>query len=536
MVVKTFLKSLFFSISILILSNCARTGRPEGGPKDEDAPLFVTSNPPYKTINFNKKEIKLSFDEYIKLNNLNKQLIVSPPLKIPLVITPQGAASKTLKLKILDTLRENTTYIFNFGNAIQDNNEGNELENFKYIFSTGNYIDSLTIKGKIKDAYLGTPTKNANILLYKIDSTYNDSIVFRKKPNYVTTTKDSINFKFSNLKKGKYVMISLVETSNDYLFNPKTDKIGFYRDTLILPQDSVIKTPLVYFKEEPKYKFIRAKEVTKGKIVFGYQGPLANFNVELLSKTPEKFKSISKFETNKDTLNYWFTPFKTDSLSFIVSNATFLDTVTVKLRKKKIDSLEISTSLRDVLHLRDTFALKFNNPIVKLDPSKLSLKVQDSVSIPFKTAVSKTKNSIAFIFDKKPMQNYKLSLLPDALFDIYDCKNDSVQYNFKTKEIEDYGKITLEVVNKNSKNLIIELSEKNKVIQREFISTSKVFIFDFLNPSKYTIRAIVDSNNNKKWDTGNYLEKRTPETIIYFKKDLELRANYYLNEKFIVKN
>lgn len=532
--VKVFYNYFFVCISILLLTNCARTGSPSGGPKDEDAPLFVTSTPPYGSTNFNKKEIKLSFNEFITLKDVSKQLIVSPPLKIPLSITPQGSATKSLKLKILDTLKENTTYILNFGNAVQDNNEGNKIEDFKYIFSTGNYIDSLTLKGTVKDAYYGTSTKNANILLYKIDSTFNDSIIFKKKPNYVTTTKDSINFKFTNLKKGKYLMISLVEKSNDYLFNPRTDKIGIYKDTIILPQDSIIKKPLAFFKELPEYKFIRAKEVSKGKIVFGYQGSLDNFNVKLLSKTPKDYLAISKFEPNKDTLNYWFKNIETDSLNFIVSNDIFLDTVTVKLRKKKIDSLTLSASTRDILHLKDTFFVNTNNPILNIDKSKLSLKINDSIPLNFETAISKTKNSIAFIFQQKPMQNYKLSMFPEALEDIFECKNDTINYNFKTLEIEDYGKITLDIVNKTSENLIIELLEKDKIIERKFIIDSKNLIFDFLKPSKYSIRAVIDSNKNKKWDTGNYLEKRLPEQIIYFKKDLELRANYYLNEKFTV--
>jgi hypothetical protein len=257
--VKHFFKFLFFSTLLLVISNCARTGRPEGGPKDEDAPLFVTSNPPYETVNFNKKEIKLEFNEFVKLKDLNKQLIVSPPLKNPALITPQGTASKVLKIEILDTLKENTTYIFNFGNAIEDNNESNKLEAFKYVFSTGNYIDSLINSGNIKDAYLDETAKNINVLLYKIDSSFTDSIIFKKKPNYVSNTLDSTNFNFTNLRKGKYLLVALKEDSNDYIFNPKSDKIGFYSDTISLPKDSILENPIVIFKELQPYKFRRGK-------------------------------------------------------------------------------------------------------------------------------------------------------------------------------------------------------------------------------------------------------------------------------------
>jgi uncharacterized protein (DUF2141 family) len=521
-----------------VLFNCARTGRPEGGPKDKDAPLFVTSNPPYETLNFNKKEIKLEFNEFIKLKDLNKQLIVSPPLKNPALITPQGSASKVLKIKILDTLKENTTYIFNFGNAIEDNNESNKLEAFKYIFSTGNYIDSLLTSGNVKDAYLAKTPKNINILLYKIDSSFTDSIIFKKKPNYVSNTLDSTNFNFTNLRKGKYLLVALKETSNDYIFNPKTDKIGFYSDTITLPKDSIIEKPIVLFNEIQPYKFRRGKEVSKGKLIFGYNGELKDFKVKIQSKVPKDFKSISKFEIDKDTLNYWYTPFETDSLNFIVSNANFIDTITVKLRKKKIDSLTINATINNTFHFRDTLFFKTNNPIVKIDASKIAITNKDTITVPFSSFLDKKESKIGVLFDKKQQQNYTVTISPDAFKDIFEQKNDSLKYSFKTKELEDYGRITINIINQKSDHLIIELLEgkdKNKLVERRFISKSETLIFDLLQPNTYYIKAIIDSNKNNKWDTGNYLLKQQPEKIIYFKTDLEVRANYFLNEIFTLK-
>jgi hypothetical protein len=137
--VKIVYRFLFLSVLLIFITNCARTGRPEGGPKDEKAPLFVTSIPPYETVKFNKKEIKINFNEYIVLKDLNSQLVVSPPMKNPPLISPQGSPSEYIKIEILDTLQPNTTYIFNFGNAVQDNNEGNKLENFKYVRFVKNF-------------------------------------------------------------------------------------------------------------------------------------------------------------------------------------------------------------------------------------------------------------------------------------------------------------------------------------------------------------------------------------------------------------
>ncbi|MFT6869903.1 Ig-like domain-containing protein [Polaribacter sp.] len=536
---KTFYRFFFFLIILIFISNCARTGRPEGGPKDEDAPLFVTANPPYESINFKKKEIKLNFDEFVKLKDLNKQLVISPPMQYPPLISPQGSASKQLKIEIIDTLQLNTTYIFNFGNAVEDNNENNKLENFKYVFSTGNYIDSLTISGDIRDAKLLETPRSNNVLLYRIDSSFNDSIIYNKKPDYITTSLDTTIFRFTNLRKGNYLMIALKESVNDYIFDPKNDKIGFVSDTIQLPRDSILNTPIILFKEDQPYQFKRGKEITKGKIEFGFEGDAKNMKINMLSEVPPDFKSVSKFEIDKDTLNYWFTPFEADSLNFTIENNQFIDTFTVRLRKNKIDSLVMSATVKGVFHFRDTFYLTSNTPIIKIDTSKISLFDKDTIAVNYKTLLSKKENKIGFIFAKKPEEKYSLKFLPSSFTDIYDIKNDTLTYRVSTKTIDDYGRITINVNNVNSKNLIVELiSGKNQdqLIERQFISTSKKLVFDLLEPKKYTIRAIIDENKNNKWDTGSYLKRQLAEKIIYNEaiNNYDLRANFYLEEIFTI--
>jgi len=533
--VKFTVKLLF--LLIFVVSSCARKGRPEGGPKDKDAPILVTAEPPYETTHFSKDKIKIYFNEYIVLKKLNKQLVVSPPMKNPPIITPQGTPSKYITIKILDTLQENTTYIFNFGNAVQDNNEGNKIESFKYVFSTGNYIDSLMSKGKIKDALLRKPDKNINVLLYRIDSSFTDSIIYKKKPNYVANTLDSTVYQFSNVKAGKYFLIALKEDANDYLFNPKTEKIGFLSTPITLPKDSIIKTPIVLFKEELPYQFKRGKEVAKGKIIFSFDGKIDDLKIKPLSDVPNTFKSAYRKEQDKDTINYWFTPFKADSLNFIVSTKTQIDTVTVKLRKKKIDSLIFNPSTGGVLHLKDTFFITTNNPILQpIDTSKITLIDKDTLVVKGTSFLLKNPNKLALLFDKKQNQSYQLTILPKAISDIYSQQNDTLQYRFKTKKIEDYGKLILTIENPESKHLIVELlTERKKMVAKKFLSTTKTITFDKLKPKKYIIRVIIDTNNNKKWDTGNYLKKIQPETIIYYPEELKIRANWDVNETFTIK-
>lgn len=524
-----------FLFSILVLTNCARKGRPTGGPKDEKAPIMVTAKPPYESLRFNKKNIRIYFDEYIVLKNISKQLIISPPMKYQPIITPQGTPSKYINIKILDTLTPNTTYTFNFGNAIQDNNENNKLESFKYVFSTGNYIDSLQLSGTIKDAYNQKTANNINVLLYKLNETYNDSIVYKKKPDYIANTLDSTQFQFTNIQKGKYVVIALKEKNSNYLFNSKSDKIGFYDTIVELPKDSVLKNVIRIFKEKQPFTFKRGKEITKGKIVFSYKGEKENMKVQLLSKVPSDFNAFSQFEKDKDTLNYWFTPIKADSLNFIVSNTNFIDTTTVRLRKKKIDSLSVTASVNGILNLKDTLFLLTNNPVTNMDTSKFSLLNKDSVAVQYQLKKEEI-NKIAVLFEKKPEMSYQLNVLPKGITDIYNVKNDSLQYAFSTKGIEDYGNIVITVKNEGKNHpLRIELLAEDTVIAHTHITTPQKVYFDMLKPQAYTIRAIVDANNNKVWDTGSFLTKTQPEKVVYFPKTIELRANWDVNETFVIK-
>ena len=522
---------LLFAFLILFFSQCAKKGRPSGGPKDEDAPLFVTADPPYESINFDKNEINIYFNEYIKLKDLNKQLIVSPPLNPsnPSLISPQGSPSKFINIKILDTLKENSTYIFDFGNSVQDNNESNTLERFKYVFSTGTYIDSLTLEGSVKNSFKSEDLKNIKLLLYRLDSSYSDSAVYKRKPDYVTSSLDTSNYKFSNLRKGNYLLVALNDERSDYLFNPKADEIGFLKDTISLPRDSILKDIISIFKEELPYKFKRGKEISKGQLILGYEGKATKINIETLSAVPDNFQTLTFPEKDKDTINLWHTPIERDSLIFKVNNNGISDTIVIKLRKKEIDSLKVSRQTIGVLDYKDTLFLSTNNPIIKIDTTKINFIDTDTINILYTPYISKKENKIGFIFQKKFKKTYKLNVYPNALTDIFNTSNDTIISQFKTRSLEDYGEITLDVKNTKMTPIIIQLTDLNdKTIAQETTSVSKNISFKYLNPNRYKIRIIYDTNNNGKWDTGNYLAKKQPELVEYLPEIQEVRANWQL--------
>ena len=525
------IQHLFLIFLVLSFSQCAKKGRPDGGPMDEDAPIFVTANPPYETINFDKKEINIYFNEYIKLNDLNKQLIISPPLnpENPPLISPQGTPSKFINIKILDTLKENSTYIFDFGNSVQDNNESNTLERFKYIFSTGNYIDSLSLSGNVKNAFISKSVEDIKLLLYRLDSSYTDSAVYNRKPDYVTSSLDSSNYQFTNLRKGNYLLVALDDVRSDYIFNPETDKIGFLNDTITLPRDSIINHTISIFKEELPYIFRRGKEIRKGQLIFGYKGKPKNLTVETLSAVPDNFKTIIFPEKGKDTLNLWHSLIEKDSLIFKISDNIISDTVTVKLRKKELDSLKVNEITGGILNLKDTLFFLTNNPVVSIDTSRINFKQSDSINFPYEAFISKKENKIGFLFEKKYKKSYKINLYPNALTDIFNTTNDTISSLFRTRGTEDYGEISVTIQNPKKIPVIIQLTDINDAtIVQETCSENKNISFDLLIPQKYKIRVIYDLNQNGIWDTGSYLEKKQHEHVEYFPETQEVRANWLL--------
>ena len=449
---------LFLTLSFL---QCAKKGRPNGGPTDQDPPLFVMADPPYESIHFDKNEITLYFNEYVKLKDINKQLVISPPLNPlnPSIISPQGTPSKRITIKILDTLLKNATYIFDFGNSVQDNNESNVLERFKYVFSTGEYIDSLTLEGNVKSSFSSKNIKDVKLLLFRLDSAYTDSAVYKRKPDYVTSTLDSSSYKFSNLRKGRYSLVALNDFRSDYIFNPKTDEIGFLKDPVLLPDDSIITREIPIFKEELPYSFSRAKETRKGLLIFGYQGKSLGLKIEILSEVPEDFRVISFPEKGRDTLNVWHSPIEKDSLIFKLINDQVIDTITVKLRKKKIDSLVVNQINSGVLNHKDTLSFTTNNPITKLDASRINFVDADTANIIFKSLISKKASKIDFIFEKKFKTNYTLHLYPNALTDIFETTNDTIKSQFRTRGAEDYGERQLTLENPNTIPVVVQLTD-----------------------------------------------------------------------------
>jgi len=529
---------LFLFLTVSALVQCARRGAPSGGDKDVTPPKLVKAEPKNMSINFNTKKIRLYFDEYVKLKDVEKQLIVSPPLKYTPLISPQGSANRYIEITLKDTLKENTTYTLNFGQSIIDNNEGNPLSYFTYVFSTGDYIDSLKVSGVVKDAFNKNADTFISIMLYEIDSAYTDSTIYRQPPNYITNTLDSTPiFHLKNLKEGKYAMFGVKDEAKNNIFNQRVDKIAFIKDTISLPTDSVYL--LTMFKELPDYSISVPNFAAKNKIIFGYQGNAQDISIRPLSNIPDTVKTKITKERDKDTLNYWFTPFKVDSLVFTVANEkeSLIDTFTVKTKKVGLDTLIVQPNQRGSLEFGESFYIGTNTPISRIDSSKISLERKDSTLVKFMTELDTIGNKIDFDFEVEPNENYALKLLPGAIVDFFETENDTISIKLSTKSYADFGNLRLTLDGAVTYPLIVQLTDEKGVTAKElFASDYQVFEFTNIEPAKYLIRVIFDSNGNQKWDTGNYLQRIQPEKVTYYPNVLEVRANWELEQTFTLSN
>lgn len=521
---------------VLVTLSCARRGRPEGGPIDEDKPIMVKGEPDYGTINFDEDEIKIYFDEFIKLKDISRQLVISPPLKYPPIIVPQGTASKFISIKILDTLKENTTYTFNFGQSISDNSEGNVLANFKFVVSTGDYIDSLFVRGKVKDAIEFKRPEDVVFMLYPYTENFSDSIVFKERPTYVGAMTDSINFEISNIKQGRYSLIAMIDKNKNYIYNQQDDKIGFHPSPIDVPGDSVY--PMVLFTEDRPFKIpTKPSEISRGLVFIGFNGNAESMEVDVLDPVSNDFKAHYALDEKTDTLKYWFNNYDLDSIRFLISNKNFKDTITLRLREKDLDSLKFVSATRGVLDLRDTFKISTNNPIIQLDTSKIKLFKKDSVDVDFKIEMDSKKTNLFAFFNKDFDEEYKFIFEQGAIKDIFELENDSLVQKFSTKRPASYSSIFLTIRNVKSYPILVSLiDESGKIRATEYKTQQEEIRFENILPSRYKVRLIFDKNRNQKWDSGDYLNKIQPEEVYYFKTVLTANPNWEIVETFTIEN
>ena len=527
-----FVLNIIIAVFLLSTIQCAKRASPTGGPKDSIPPVLINASPKLNTTYFNKDEFNLNFDEYVELKDITKQLIISPPLNSSQYkVYPVTGASKKVTLKLLDSLLDNTTYTFNFGESIVDFNESNPSSYLTYTLSTGATIDSLYIRGRITDAFERETERFISLQLYPVDSIIADTMIYSQKPLYVTSTLDTTIYRFQNLRAGKYAIIALEDKAGNYFFDQNMDKIGYKEQLIELPKDSIIDLRL--FKERTNFFWDKPYFVNDHHIVLSYYGDREEEPFKMISDVPDNFESLVTQSRETDSLNYWFKGAELDSLQFEFNIKDSLQIKTVQFKNPIPDSLLIDKSTKGSLRIQDKYEIKSNLPIVEVNSEQLIVTNVDTIQIPASLKIEENYDRITVDFEVIPNDRYEITLLPKALIDFWGNTNDTLVYRTSTKKIEDYGNIFLRVKHESPHSYIIELLKNDEVVRRyDTPAEGNNFRFELLDSGKYSVRLIEDANKNKQWDTGSYLEKIQPEKVIYYWKEIDLRANWDMNEIF----
>lgn len=520
---------------VITFSGCAKRGTPDGGPLDEEPPQYIRARPENFTTNFDSREIRIFFNEYIKLNDPQRQIIISPPMDPRPEITPLGTASRSIRIRINDTLQPQTTYTINFGSSITDNNEGNPLSFFTYAFSTGPYIDSLSIRGRVRDALLSVPDPYITIALYEVDSTYHDSLVYSRVPRYVTSTLDSTTFQLNNLKQGTYQLVGIRDVNNNYTFEPQTDKIAFADEYINIPTDE--EYDLSLFREMLEGSFERPAQKAQQHLILGYRGLINPDSISIQPRNvPDEFEAMVTKDPATDTLHYWYKPnLERDTLSLIVQTQTRNDTLIARLREMKRDSLQFTFDPQSNVGFHQDIRMLPSIPLVAVNDSLVRITDRDTLPVSFSGTYDSWNNEYVISFQKAEKQSYRLTAFPGAFRDFFGKENDTIRAQFRSPAFADLGNLIINLQGVDEFPVILQLTtEKGEVVTEQYSTESTSITFTNVRPGKYRLRLIYDLNENRVWDTGSFVGRRQPERVVYYPEPIDVRANWDDTRAFIV--
>jgi len=518
---------IYLYICLLILSSCANRVTPSGGEKDITPPMLQSATPANFSINMKEKRIILDFDEWITLKDPANQILISPLLDPSPEFTTK---KKSLIINLPDTLKENTTYTINFGGAITDVHEGNEFP-YQYVFSTGNVLDSLFISGAAIDALTQVGKKGVKVNLY---SGEDDSLPFKRKPDYFALTDDNGKFKISNISPGNYSLVAIDDKNTNYLNDNMQEEAISILKKVTLPDTTEFH--LKYFTQYPKEVFIKSNNaVATGRWDIILSRSLINPSADLNNQLYK-----SEWGINKDTLSIWSIDTISDSLTVIISeNGIPADTSLIKIKNKKNASKQTESgrgqSLNgfvekyNVANLIDGMPATFQlfNPVTTIDTAKI-IFIEDTIAKRYSIVIADSlKRRLNINYKWKEESTYFLQFLPGAFQDFTGRKNDTLVYNFSGKKVSETGSIKLSVSGLKEESYILQLLTGEFQVVRELkINGNGVYEFLHLDPQQMKARLIRDENKNGKWDSGNYFNKKEPEETYYYIGELQSRANW----------
>ncbi|KAA6331511.1 hypothetical protein EZS27_019887 [termite gut metagenome] len=572
-----------------VVYSCASIGRPEGGPVDETPPLFIRSTPAANSIENTRTKIILEFNEFIKLENVNEKVVISPPQIQQPEIKPNG---KKITVNILDTLKKNTTYTIDFADAISDNNEGNPLGNFVFAFSTGNTIDTMAVSGTLLNASDLEPVKG---MLVGLHADLADSAFTSLPFDRVSRTDSRGHFIVKGIAPGTYRLYGLKDADQNYAFSQKSEAIA-YHDSLIIPRfeermrqdttwkdsltiDTIIERKYTHFLPdqlvlrsfaEDYYSqyLIKSERLIPHKISLYFAEKADTLPLIKGLNFDEKDAFVIEKSLNNDTIHYWIKDSLTYRRDTLMLELNYLytdtleqlvprtDTLKLAIRKmgrernnisrsqKKKDNeqedpppptvfLKMNTQAPSPIDVYNYITLMFDEPVDTYDAAAIHMRHKvDTLweDVPIKFERDSTGLRKYYVYcDWVPKEDYEFETDSLAFTNIYGLHTDKMKKSIKVRSLDDYGAIYFNVTGATMPAFVELLDKQDKVIRKVSVIENKAD-FNYLNSGTYCARLTEDTNENGVWDTGNYAEKRQPEMVYYYPQLLELKSLWELEE------
>ena len=575
---------IFIIIAAAVMYSCANIGNPSGGPIDKTPPIFMRSNPTPNAVNVKDRKIEIFFDEIVTLKDPSTKIIVSPAqTEMPRM----SALGRKVTVELVDSLLPNTTYTIDFSNSIQDNNEGNAIDNFAFAFSTGSVIDSMRVSGYVLDSRTLEPMQS---VVVGLQSNLADSAFHKEKLQRVALTNDRGQFTIRNVSPGSYHIFALKDLDRDYKFGNPTEDIAFL-DSIIVPSigsreaadtvyndlneiDTIMRATrpayfpndilLSMFNEDRKSQYLANNlrvDSTRISLTFAAASDtLPSLSIVGRNDVPDQWYTLERSQTN-DTLTYWIRPPHLVSADTLMVATTYLRTDTAsnlswgtdtlkftfqrqKAKKKKkneeTDSLEQIRFME--LHplangTQEVYApllLQTGTPIERYSREAFHLQRKLQNDTTFYPAEIKSialrdstlnRRDLMLKVDWEPGAAYTLAVDSLAMTDIYGLQTKPLKVDFNVRKMEEYGNIVFNIPAVRDSAIVELLDGTEKIVLRAPVKSHRAELLNLL-PGKYYARLFIDRNGNGKYDTGNYDMHLQPEETVYYPGAINLKKNW----------
>lgn len=575
---------IFIIIAAAVMYSCANIGNPSGGPIDKTPPIFMRSNPTPNAVNVKDRKIEIFFDEIVTLKDPSTKIIVSPAqTEMPRM----SALGRKVTVELVDSLLPNTTYTIDFSNSIQDNNEGNAIDNFAFAFSTGSVIDSMRVSGYVLDSRTLEPMQS---VVVGLQSNLADSAFHKEKLQRVALTNDRGQFTIRNVSPGSYHIFALKDLDRDYKFGNPTEDIAFL-DSIIVPSigsreaadtvyndlneiDTIMRATrpayfpndilLSMFNEDRKSQYLANNlrvDSTRISLTFAAASDtLPSLSIVGRNDVPDQWYTLERSQTN-DTLTYWIRPphlvsadtlmvattyLRTDSASNLSWGTDTLKFTFQRQKAKKKKKNEETDSLEQIrfmeLHplangTQEVYApllLQTGTPIERYSREAFHLQRKLQNDTTFYPAEIKSialrdstlsRRDLMLKVDWEPGAAYKLAVDSLAMTDIYGLQTKPLKVDFNVRKMEEYGNIVFNITAVRDSAIVELLDGTEKIVLRAPVKNHRAELLNLL-PGKYYARLFIDRNGNGKYDTGNYDMHLQPEETVYYPGAINLKKNW----------